>query len=98
MYFHIFGFRWQPEATEAQKERATAAILAFEGNIPGLLEVHVGPNDSPRGQGYTFVGVMKFTDRAAADAYTVHPQHAALLQWLVPLIEPVELDFVPVGG
>jgi hypothetical protein len=94
MYFHIFGFKWKPEATEAQKSRATADIFAFRGKIPGLIEVHVGPNQSPRGLGYTFAGVMRFTGKSAFDAYMVHPQHEALLQWLRPLIDPVEFDFL----
>lgn len=94
MYFHIFGFKWKPEATDALKARATADILAFRGNIPGLLEVHVGPNQSPHGAGYAFAGVMRFTGKAACDAYVLHPQHQALLKWLVPLIDPVELDFL----
>jgi hypothetical protein len=94
MYFHIFGFRWKPEATEALKQRATADILAFRGVIPGLLELHVGPNQSPHGQGYTFAGVMRFTGKAACDDYVQHPAHQALLKWLVPLIDPVELDFL----
>jgi Stress responsive A/B Barrel Domain len=93
MFIHIFGFRWKPEATDAHKARAEKEILAFRGTIPGLLEAHVGPNISPRNQGFTFAGLMKFTDKAAADAYTVHPTHQALLEWLVPLIDPVELDF-----
>ena len=94
MYFHIFGFRWKPEATEAQKSRATVEILAFRGVIPGLLEAHVGHNESPRGQGYTFAGVMRFAGKQACEDYTTHPKHLALLSWLTPLIEPVELDFV----
>ena len=93
MFIHIFGFKWKPEATEALKARATAEILAFDGRIPGLIEVHVGQNVSPRGQGYTFAGLMTFTDRAACEAYSVHPEHMALLEWLVPLIDPLELDF-----
>jgi Stress responsive A/B Barrel Domain len=93
MFIHIFGFRWRPDATETQKESAKEAILAFRGAIPGLIEVHVGENLSPRNQGFTFAGLMTFTDKAAADAYTIHPQHQVLLDWLVPLIEPVELDF-----
>jgi len=36
---------------------------------------------------------MTFTDHAAAEAYNHHPQHLALLKWLVPLIDPVEFDF-----
>jgi hypothetical protein len=93
MFIHIFGFKWRPEATEADKARAEKEILAFRGVIPGLLEAHVGANLSPRGQGYTSAGMMKFTDKAATDAYSIHPAHMALLKWLVPLIDPVELDF-----
>ena len=93
MFIHIFGFRWKPEATEADKARAEKAILAFRNTIPGLLEAHVGVNVSPRNQGFTYVGLMKFADKAACDAYSIHPAHMALLHWLVPLIEPVELDF-----
>jgi hypothetical protein len=92
MFIHIFGFRWKPAATEADKARAKKEILAFRGVIPGLLEAHVGPNLSPRGQGYTFAGVIKFTDKAAADSYSTHPAHMALLEWLLPLIDAVELD------
>ena len=90
--FHIFGFRWKPEATEELKKRATRDIRAFQGVIPGLLQTHVGENLSPRNKGYTYCGVMEFTDQAALEAYVVHPTHQALLQWLVPLIDAVELD------
>ena len=90
--FHIFAFQWKPEATNAQKERATRDIQAFQGVIPGLLQTHVGPNISPRGKGYTFGGMMQFKDQAALDAYVQHPSHQALLKWLVPLIDAIELD------
>lgn len=93
MFIHIFGFRWKPQATDADKARAVKEIVAFRGAIPGLLEAQVGPNVSPRGQGYTLAGMMKFTDKAACDAYAVHPAHLTLLEWLIPLIDPVELDF-----
>jgi Stress responsive A/B Barrel Domain len=93
MFIHIFGFRWRPQATDADKARAVEEILAFRGVIPGLIEASIGPNLSPRGQGYTFAGLMKFTDKAACDAYLIHPAHLALLEWLVPLVDPVELDF-----
>lgn len=93
MYIHIFAFKWRPVTTEAQKEQAAEEIRAFQGTIPDLLETAVGVNRSPRGQGYTFGGVMKFQDRAAYETYATHPAHEALLSWLLPLIEPMELDF-----
>jgi len=45
-----------------------------------------------RGKGYTFGGIMQFKDKASLDAYFQHPTHQALLAWLVPLIDAVELD------
>ncbi|QHN04490.1 Dabb family protein [Granulicella sp. WH15] len=93
MFIHIFTFRWKPEATEALKQRAATDILAFQGVIPGLLETNIGNNISPRGGGYTFTGLMKFTDQAAYEAYAIHPIHMALLEWLIPLVEPLEIDF-----
>jgi hypothetical protein len=93
MFIHIFGFRWKAHATDADKTRAAEHIRAFQTQIPGLIDVSVGENLSPRGHGYTFAVLMRFTDRAACDAYAIHPAHLALLDWLVPLIEPVELDF-----
>src|SRR5579864_5050259 len=93
VFIHIFGFRWKAQATEADKVRAAHDIAAFRDHILGLIDVHVGPNVSPRGQGYTFCGLMTFTDKAAADADTQHPIQLKLLSWLKPLIDLVELEF-----
>lgn len=93
MFIHIFGFQWKPNATDADKARAQLEILAFKGVINGLTAVHVGANVSPRGKGYEFAGLMTFMSHEAADAYSTHPAHLALLEWLVPLIDAVEFDF-----
>lgn len=92
MFIHIFALRWKPETTEADIARATKEILAFQGVIPGLIEVQVGTNVSPRGKGYAYIGLMKFTSQEAAEAYFVHRIHLALLEWLLPLVDGVELD------
>jgi hypothetical protein len=93
MYMHMFAFRWKPGVTEEQKRRVVKEIRALEGQIPGLLETAVGMNVSPRGGGYELGGVMKFTDKAALERYGSHPVHQKLLGWLMPLIEPIEVDF-----
>lgn len=90
--FHVFVFQWKPGTSDAQKDRVAKEIAAFQGTIPGLLQTHAGPNMSPRGKGYTFGGIMLFKDKAALDAYVQHPAHQALLKWLVPLIDAIELD------
>jgi hypothetical protein len=90
--FHVFAFQWKEGTPEAQKERAAKEIAAFQGLIPGLLQTHVGANISPRGKGYTFGGIMQFKGKTSLDAYVQHPAHQALLAWLVPLIDAIELD------
>ena len=46
MFIHIFGFRWKPEATDADKARAAHDIAAFRDHIVGLIDVHVGPTST----------------------------------------------------
>jgi hypothetical protein len=93
MYIHMFAFRWKQGVTEEQKERVMAEIRGLQGKIPGLLETAVGVNISPRGQGYELGGVMKFANKASLDGYGPHSVHQKLVGWLMPLIEPVEVDF-----
>jgi hypothetical protein len=93
MYIHMFAFRFKPGVTEEQKEHIAAEIRKLQGQIPGLVETCVGKNISPRGQGYELGGAMKFADKAALDAYGPHPVHQKLVSWLMPLIEPIEVDF-----
>ena len=93
MLIHTFAFRWKPGVTAEQKERVIVSIRALQGQIPGLLNTWVGTNISPRSQGYELGGVMQFIDQASLAAYSDHPVHLELLEWLLPLIEPVEVDF-----
>ncbi|WP_213804379.1 Dabb family protein [Granulicella sp. dw_53] len=93
MFIHTFAFRWKTTVTEEQRLRMIGDIRALESQIPGVLETVVGFNTSPRAQGYEFGGVMKFPDRATFEAYNEHPVHQQLLSWLLPLIDPIEVDF-----
>lgn len=93
MYIHMFAFRFKPGVTETKKDEIVAAIRALHEEIPEVLETWVGRNASPRGAGYELGGVMKFADARACEAYGAHPVHQMLLGWLMPLIEPIEVDF-----
>jgi Stress responsive A/B Barrel Domain len=93
MYIHMFAFRWKPGVSDEQKQRVISEIRKLQGQIPGLAETFVGANISPRGQGYELGGVMRFADKASLDAYGGHPVHQKLVGWLMPLIDPIEVDF-----
>lgn len=98
MYIHTFALRWAEGMTAEQKQRARREILALQGRIPGLLETHVGDNQSPRSKGTNFGGVMMFRDREAFENYFTHPLHEALISWLMPLVDPTELDIDPTSS
>ncbi|MGC1416814.1 MAG: Dabb family protein [Candidatus Acidiferrum sp.] len=93
MYIHMFAFRFKSRVTAQQKEKVTTEVSKLKSQIPLILDSWVGMNDSPRGGGYEFGGVMKFADKAACEAYAAHPVHQKLLSWLKPLIDPIEVDF-----
>ncbi len=89
MFIHMFAFRLKPGVTEAQQDRMIREIGALKDHIPSVLESYVGKNVSPRGQGYVIGGVMKFENQATLESYNCHP----VLKWLLPLIDPIEVDF-----
>ena len=93
MYIHMFAFRFMAGVTDAKKKEIVAAIGKLQSQIPQVKETWVGLNDSPRGQGYELGGMMKFESKQAMETYGAHPVHQELLKWLMPLIEPIEVDF-----
>lgn len=93
MFIHMFAFRFKSGVTSEQKNHIVSEIRKLKDGIPELLEAYVGLNVSPRAQGYELGGSMKFADAAAFERYNAHPVHQKLLSWLVPLIEPIEVDF-----
>ena len=93
MYIHMFAFRFKAGVDQSQKEKIVTAIKALQTKIPEVKETWVGLNDSPRGQGYELGGTMKFDSKEAMETYGAHPVHQELLKWLMPLIEPIEVDF-----
>ena len=96
MYLHIFLFKWADVATPELRTRAARDIAAFENVIPGLVSLSLGENRADNNGGYQFGGFMRFTDEAAYRAYADHPAHAALLEYLLPCVEAIELDLVEV--
>jgi len=93
MYIHMFAFRMKAGVTAAQKERMVNEIRALQAQIPEVLESWIGLNQSPRGGGYELGGAMKFANKESFEKYGPHPAHQALVSWLKPLIEPIEIDF-----
>ncbi len=84
MILHVVLLKPPPDADPAAALALRDALLALRGRIPGLLDVHFGPNTSPEGldHGFTLGFTVAFDSPASRDAYLPHPAHRAV----VPLV------------
>jgi hypothetical protein len=94
MFVHFFALHWKQGASQEQRVRALTEIRRLETCVPRIIALHVGENVSPASARYDLSGVVLFEDRAAFDAYQTNAQHLRLLDWLGPLVEPIEIDFL----
>ena len=90
---HIVLFQWKEEAAPGDIARAIAGLQSLKDEIPGILDLSCGENFSARAQGYQCGLVVRFTSRAALDAYGPHPAHQAVVQ---NLLAPIRAGVIAV--
>lgn len=97
MIEHMVLFKLKPAVTAAQIETLTETLLDMANQIPGIVEISAGLNNSPEGksQGFNFGLLVRFEDAAARDGYLPHPVHRqAGKEHIGPMIDDVlVLDF-----
>lgn len=89
-YYHFILFRAKRkfDANFMAKLRELQARIVSE--VPGLLEFHFERNVSPLGEGWDFVHISKFTNKATHDGYQLHDAHNAMVDFLMPEISDAE--------
>lgn len=93
MIEHIVLFRWKSEATDEQVAGGMEGLHSLQDRITGIVALACGADFSGRAHGYTHALVIRFSDRAAFDAYGPHPAHRAVIEThLKPILEDV-IDF-----
>jgi len=95
MVEHLVLLKWNAEARPERIEAALDGLRALKGQIPGILDLTCGHNFSDRAQGFHAGLLVRFTDRAALDAYLPHPAHQRVVQDLLNPIreETIALDY-----
>ena len=93
MIEHIVLFRWKPETTTEQIAEGMKALRGLKDQISGIMALACGADFSDRAHGYTHALVVRFSDRAAFDAYGPSPAHRAVVETqLKPILQDV-IDF-----
>src|SRR5437588_12184483 len=93
MVEHLVLFRWKEGADSAAINAALEALRRLKNEVPGIVELTCGENFSERAKGYHAGLYVRFTDRAALEAYQPHPAHQHVVQ---NLLTPIREDTLAV--
>ena len=77
------------EAKPEAIDKAMADLRSLKNKIPGIVDLSCGANFSDRAKSYTHGLFVRFTDRAALQAYVPHPEHQRVVQ---NVINPICAD------
>jgi hypothetical protein len=73
---HLTIIKWNPTASDADKQRALEGVKDMAAKIPGIKNIWIkGDRIQPRDFNAAFA--IEFKDRDAADAYAESPVHKA---------------------
>ncbi|NQW00283.1 MAG: Dabb family protein [Rhodospirillales bacterium] len=89
MIRHCVFLKFKADITDADKQAIYSRLNGLRDVISGISDASFGPNISPEGrtQGYDDGFTMDFDDLAVRDAYLENPDHRAVGQQLVSLLE-----------
>ena len=94
MIEHLVWFKLREDVAEADKAAMLQGLRDLPSQIEGIEHLACGEDFSGRSNGYQIGLVVRFSSRAALDAYGPHPVHAAFVACFKPLWEDVRaLDF-----
>jgi hypothetical protein len=90
MIEHIVLFKWKEDTPDTAIAEVLKALKELKGKIPGIIDLSCGENFSARARGFHHGLVVRFSDRAALEAYTPHPSHQEVVQNLIkPILEDI---------
>ncbi len=75
MLTHIVCWKYNSEATEDQRTEHLTRLRNLPNQIPDIINFNVGTDILHLERSYNTGLVAIFADRAALDAYTIHPAH-----------------------
>jgi hypothetical protein len=89
MVEHLVLFKVRSDAKPEEAEEMLRRLNRLTEEVPGIVSLSCGTNFSERSQRFTHGLYVRFPDRAALDAYQVHPKHVAAVEEAIrPVIEP----------
>lgn len=91
MIRHILLIKFKETAEPSKIEELWQLFESMPAKVEGVEAVEWGLNDSPEelNKGFSHAVVMTFTDEAGRQNYLPHPEHDALKDVFIPLIDDI---------
>jgi hypothetical protein len=92
MFEHLVVFKFNANVTHVKQQELLDQLLAFQGQIPGILDISAGINvteETDNIHGYTLGLRVTFEDLASLRAYGPHPVHQQFVKSLEGILENV---------
>ena len=80
MIVHIVCFKYKSDIDDDARTRHRERLRALR-DIDGILDLQVGEDIVRSSRSYDTGLVIRFRDRAALDAYQIHPRHVPVAQF-----------------
>ena len=94
MITHIVCWKYKPEATPEQRADHISKLGALPDVIPNIESFSVGADILHLERSFDTGLVAVYTDRAALDAYNIHPEHQKVVAFGKLIAEKVvSVDF-----
>ena len=95
MLTHIVIWKYRAGVEQSARDEHVKRLRALDTLIPEVLTLSVGSDVLSLPRSYDTGLVATFADRAALDAYTVHPEHVKVVEFGRTINEHVaSVDFV----
>jgi hypothetical protein len=94
MLTHVVIWKYRADVEQALREEHIARLRALAAIVEGIESLNVGFDTLKLPRSYDTGLVAVFRDRAALDAYTVHPKHVLVANFGREISEQVaSVDF-----
>jgi hypothetical protein len=93
MIDHLVFLSAREEASPEDIEDLISSIRGLKETVPGVMDLTVGENFSPRSGGYTHGLFVRFESIEDLQEYMKHPDHLAVVEKLDALTTRIVVDY-----
>jgi hypothetical protein len=90
---HLVFLSVREEASPEDIEDLISSIRGLKGTVPGVVDLSMGENFSPRSGGYTHGLFVRFESVEDLQEYMKHPDHLAVVEKLDALTDRIVVDY-----